>query len=56
MKRLLCIMALIMVFFMFTINTAFAQTPFKVTWKEGIILGLLVPPNTTKEQLKDFIS
>ena len=42
-------------FFMFTINTAFAQTSFKVTWKEGIILGLLVPPNTTKEQLKDFI-
>jgi len=41
--------------FLFTINTAFAQTSFKVVWKEGIILGLLVPQNTTKEQLKDFI-
>jgi hypothetical protein len=54
MKRLLCIMALIIVF-LFTINAAFAQTSFKVAWKEGIILGLLVPPNTTKEQLKDFV-
>ncbi len=54
MKRLLCITALIMVF-LFTINTAFAQTSFKVAWKEGKILCLLVPPNTTKEQLKDFI-
>lgn len=54
MKRLLCVMALIMVF-LFTINTAFAQTSFKVAWKQGIILGLLVPPNTTKEELRDFI-
>ena len=54
MKRLLCIMALIIVF-LFTINTAFAQTSFKVAWKQGKILCLLVPPNTTKEQLKDFI-
>jgi hypothetical protein len=54
MKRLLCIMALIMVF-LFTINTAFAQTSFKVAWKEGKILCLLVPPNTTKEQLKDVV-
>ena len=54
MKRLLCIMALIMVF-LFTINTAFAQTSFKVAWKQGKILCFLVPPNTTKEQLKDFI-
>ena len=41
--------------FLFIINTAFAQTSFKVTWKEGIIISLLVPPNTTKKQLKDFI-
>ncbi len=34
---------------------AFAHTSFKVAWKEGIILGLLMPPNTTKEQLKAFI-
>ena len=54
MKRLLCITVLIMVF-LFTINTAFSQSSFKVAWKKGIVLGLLVPPNTTKEQLKDFI-
>jgi len=54
MKRLLRIMAVIIVF-LFTINTALAQTSFKVAWKEGKILCLLVPPNTTKEQLKDFI-
>ncbi len=41
--------------FLFITNTAFAQTSFKVAWKEGIILGLLVPPNTTKKQLKGFI-
>jgi hypothetical protein len=41
--------------FLFRINTAFAQTSFEVAWKEGIILGLIVPPNTTKKQLKDFI-
>ena len=54
MKRLLSIMTFIMLY-LFTINTAFAQTSFKVAWKEGINSGLLVPPNTTKEQLKDFI-
>jgi hypothetical protein len=54
MKRLLCVTALMM-FFLFTTNTALAQTSFKVAWKQGIILGLLVPPNTTKAQLKDFI-
>jgi hypothetical protein len=44
--------------FLFVVVAApvFAQTlSFKVAWKEGIILGLLVPPNTNKEQLKDFI-
>jgi hypothetical protein len=54
MKRLIVITLLF--FFVITVSPVFAQTPsFKVAWKEGIILGLLVPPNTTKEQLKDFI-
>lgn len=43
--------------FIVTMNSSlFAQAPsFKVAWKQGIILGLLVPANTKKEQLKDFI-
>jgi hypothetical protein len=54
MKRI--IIVTLFLFLIVTASSAFAQTPsFKVTWKEGIILGLLVPPNTTKEQLKDFI-
>ena len=54
MKRLIVITLLF--FFVITALPVFAQTPsFKVVWKQGIILGLLVPPNTTKEQLKDFI-
>jgi hypothetical protein len=54
MKRLIVITLLF--FFVITASPVFAQTPsFKVVWKQGIILGLLVPSNTTKEQLKDFI-
>jgi len=54
MKRFIVITLLF--FFVVTTSSVFAQTSsFKVAWKEGIILGLLVPPNTTKEQLKDFI-
>ena len=54
MKRLIVITLLF--FFVITASPVFAQTPsFKVAWKQGIILGLLVPPYTTKEQLKDFI-
>jgi hypothetical protein len=39
------------------VSSVFAQTPsFKVAWKEGIILGLLVPSNTTKQQLEDLVN
>jgi len=54
MKKLFCIVALIIVS-LFITDTAFAQTSFKVVWKQGRILGLLVPPDTTIEQLKDLV-
>lgn len=54
MKKLLSVMVLVIIF-VFTSNQSFSQTTFKVVWKDGIILGILVPPTTTKEQLKDFI-
>ena len=54
MKRV--IVVTLFLFVVITASSVFAQTPsFKVAWKQGIILGLLVPPNTTKEQLKDLI-
>jgi rRNA maturation protein Nop10 len=31
------------------------RSPFKVAWKTGIIIGLIVPSNTTEMQLKDMI-
>ncbi len=54
MKRFIVVTLFLFVVTM--VSSSFAQTPsFKVAWKEGIILGLLVPENTKKEQLKDFI-
>src|SRR4030066_165643 len=54
MKRV--IVVTLFLFVVITASSVFAQTPsFKVAWKQGIILGLLVPPNTTKEQLKDLV-
>ena len=54
MKRI--IIVTLFLFVIITAFSAFAQTPsFKVAWKQGIITGLLVPSNTTKEQLKDLI-
>jgi len=54
MKRV--IVVTLFLFGVITASSVFAQTPsFKVTWKEGVIMGLLVPPNTTKEQLKHLI-
>ena len=54
MKRVIVITLLL--FFFTTVSSSFAQTPpFKVVWKQGVIIGLLVPDNTKKEQLKDFI-
>lgn len=52
------IIAFIVLFFsvVILVSSTFAQTPsFNVVWKQGIIMGLIVPPNTTKEQLKDLI-
>ena len=54
MKRV--IVVTLFLFVVITASSVFAQTPsFKVAWKQGIILGLLVPPNTTKKQLEDLI-
>jgi hypothetical protein len=54
MKRV--IIVTLFLFVAITVSSAFAQTPsFKIAWKQGVIMGLLVPPNTTKEQLKDLI-
>ncbi len=54
MKRV--IVVTLFLFVVITASSVFAQPPsFKVAWKQGIIMGLLVPPNTTKEQLKDLI-
>jgi hypothetical protein len=54
MKRV--IVVTLFLFVVITASSVFAQTPsFKVAWKQGIIMGLLVPPNTTKEQLKYLI-
>ena len=54
MKRV--IVVTLFLFVVITASSVFAHTPsFKVAWKQGVIMGLLVPPNTTKEQLKDLI-
>ncbi len=54
MKRV--IFVTLFLFVVITASSVFAQTPsFKVAWKEGIVLGLLVPSNTTPEQLKDLV-
>jgi hypothetical protein len=34
---------------------SFSNGSYKITWKQGIILGILVPSNTTPSQLKDLI-
>ena len=54
MKRV--IVATLFLFVVITASSVFAQTPsFKVAWKEGIIMGLLVAPNTTEKQLTDLV-
>lgn len=54
MKRV--IVVTLFLFVVITLPSTFAQKPsFKVVWKEGIILGLLVPSNTTPEQLRDLV-
>jgi len=41
--------------FVLSVAAVFAQPAFKVVWKQGIILGLLVPPNTTKAELTSLV-
>jgi hypothetical protein len=54
MKKI--ITATLFLIFLMTSSSVFAETPsFNVLWKQGIILGVLVPPSTPKEQLKDLI-
>lgn len=56
MKRLSFLLILINIIILFSSPSVFAQTPpFKVAWKTGIIMGLIVPPTTTKKQLTDLI-
>jgi hypothetical protein len=53
MKRMIVIALCL---FVVMVSSSFAETPqFKVVWKQGIILGLLMPENTKVEQLKEFI-
>lgn len=54
MKRV--IVVTLFLFVVITASSILAQPPsFKLAWKQGIIMGLLVPPNTTKEQLRDLV-
>ena len=55
MKRLSFLLILLNIITLFSSVSAFAQTPFKVAWKNGIILGLIVPATTTDKQLTDLI-
>ena len=56
MKRLSFLWILINIIILFSSTSVFAQTPpFKVAWKKGIIIGLIVPSTTTKKQLTDLI-
>jgi hypothetical protein len=54
MKRVIALT--LFLFVTIAASSTFAQTPsFKVAWKQGIILGLLVPPNTKKAELMNLI-
>jgi len=56
MKRLSFLLIFLYIFILLSSSSVFAQTPpFKVAWKTGIIIGLVVPSKTTKKQLTDLI-
>lgn len=56
MKKYFFILFIIPIFiFTSQVFIVSAQTPLKIEWKTGIILGLTIPQNTTKKQLTDLI-
>lgn len=55
MKKILVFSVTMILISIYTFAQAQQAPPFTVAWKEGVILGLLVPAKTTKEQLKALV-